>query len=193
LKGALRGFALLLIFPWLLWYWLSVRVLPSRRDQVFQGISQLLALFPGVLGSFLRVAFYSRVFLRCGSDVHIGFGTIFATPEVSMADRVYIGPFCNIGHVDFGSDVLVGSNVTLLSGKLQHHFHRTDVPMSRQGGEYQRIRVDDDCWLGNGSIVMTSVSAHSIVAAGAVVSKAESEWMILAGNPARVIRSRLES
>ena len=191
-KGLIRGLAFILVAPLLLWYAVATRLVPGRRDQVHQGISQLLSLVPGVTGSFIRVAFFSRVFLSCGRGLHIGFGTIFATPDVRVGDRVYLGAFCNIGHVDFGDDVLVGSNVTILSGKHQHRFGRTDIPMNQQGGEYERIAVGEDSWLGNGSIVMSSVEAHSIVAAGAVASKTQPKGSILAGNPAGVIKNRFE-
>lgn len=189
LAGAVAGIA---VIPVLLGYRLLSAVNATGRDEALQAASQLLALAPGKTGSYLRVAFYKRVFSRMGADCYVGFGTIFATPEVALGDRVYIGPFCNVGHVDVGNDVLLGSNVTVLSGKHQHHSDRLDLPMNRQGGSYERIAIGDDCWLGNGAIVMASIESHSIVAAGAVVTKLVDEGSIVAGNPARLLRSRFE-
>lgn len=94
--------------------------------------------------------------------------------------------------MDFGEDVLVGSNVTILSGKRQHGFERTDLPINLQPGEYQRVRIGDDCWLGNGSIIMAPIASHSIVAAGAVVAGPNSDGTVIAGNPATVVRNRFE-
>lgn len=190
-KSALRGFATVLVLPCLVWFRVCSALFKGRRDQVLQGVSQFLALIPGVLGSYLRVAFYRRVFLGVGADVFIGFGTIFATPEVRIGNRVYIGPFCNIGHVDFGEDVLLGSNVTILSGNLQHGFDRLDIPINQQPGTYERVDVGADCWLGNGAIVMAAIGDRAIVAAGAVVTKPVSMGDIVGGNPARHIKSRL--
>lgn len=192
IKVLVRVVALLVVSPVLAWYWLSSGLRPSGRDEVLQAASQLLALLPGKTGSYLRVAFYSRVFNDVGSDCYVGFGTIFATPEITLGDRVYIGPFCNIGHVDIGNDVLLGSNVTILSGKHQHHTDRLDVPMNRQGGTYARVGIGDDCWLGNASIVMAGIEEHSVVAAGAVVTKPVARGSVVAGSPARVLRNRLE-
>lgn len=51
-------------------------------------------------------------------------------------------------------------------------------------------RIGRDAWLGNGSIVMADVGNHAVVGAGAVVVKPVAAWSIVAGNPAREIRSR---
>ena len=193
IKRVARYTALFLVSPVLIWFVGLAAILPDRRDQVLRGVSQLLSLLPGLLGSYLRVAFYSVAFPACGGAAHIGFGTIFATSDVSIGDRVYIGPFCNIGHADLGDDVLLGSNVTILSGNMQHRFDRTDVPINQQGGEYSRVSIGSDCWLGNGSIVMADIGPGSVVAAGAVVTKAVLAGDIVAGNPARVVKNRLSA
>lgn len=191
IQSVLRAWALLIVSPLLAWYWMVSGVFPRNRDETLQGVSQLLSLLPGKTGSYVRVAFYSQVLTSVGSCCYIGFGTIFATPEITLGDHVYIGPFCNIGHVDIGTDVLIGSNVTILSGRHQHHADRVDIPMNRQGGTYERLQIGRDCWLGNGCVLLASVEEQSVVAAGAIVTKAVSRGSVVAGNPARLLRNRL--
>ena len=180
----------LLVSPLALAYHASARLFPHRDDGFFQGYSQLMSLWPGLTGSYLRRAFYRLTLTRCAPDCYIGFGTIFATAKVEIGRGVYIGPFCSIGHVSIGDDVLLGSNVTLLSGKRQHHIDRLDVPIRKQGGAYERRTVGRDVWIGQGAIVMDDVADQAVVAAGAVVVKPVPPRAIVGGNPARVIAER---
>jgi acetyltransferase-like isoleucine patch superfamily enzyme len=189
-KRLVGAVAFVIVLPLLALYWLSVRILPARREALFQGYSQLLSLWPGTVGNYLRRAFYRVVLMRCSSRCTISFGTIFATPEIEIGDDVYIGAFCNIGHASIGQDTLIGSNVTILSGKHQHHYELPDVAIRLQGGTYDRVHVGDDVWIGNGAIVLTDINAHAIVAAGAVVTKTVDTGAIVGGNPAKVIGQR---
>lgn len=185
-----EGLAFVLVLPLIGWFRVRRALFPGSRDRGMRGMSQSLALLPGVIGSYLRCAFYRGTMLSVGRPCFIGFGTIFATADVRLGDRVYIGAFCNLGHVDIDDDVMLGSNVTILSGKHQHGFARTDVPMNRQEGRFDRVRIGSDCWLGNGSIVLADVSPGTIVAAGATVTKTLPRLSILGGNPATVIAER---
>lgn len=169
---------------------LEVYLAPRRKDTSYQGFTQLLSLIPGLPGVFLRRAFARLTLLACGRDCHIGFGTVFASPDVAIQERVYIGVSCNIGHADIGDDVLIGSHVTILSGTRQHHFDRMDIPINQQGGQYQPVSIGEDVWIGNGAIVATDVGPHAIVGAGAVVTRPVAAATIVAGNPASPVGHR---
>jgi len=176
--------------PMAAWYHGWAALAPSRADVTMQGISQLAGLVPGVLGGFLRRAVYRLTLRRCGAGVSVGFGTIIATADVEIGDGVYIGPFCNIGHATIGDDTLLGSNVSLLGGTKQHGISRLDVPIRHQPGEYRRITVGRDVWIGNGAIVADDVGEQSVIGAGAVVTKPIPSRSVAVGNPARVIAER---
>jgi virginiamycin A acetyltransferase len=189
-KQVLDAVALILVSPALAAYWLSRRVAPQRGNAAFQGYSQLVSLVPGTFGVFIRRAFYRACIDSPPRNCSIGFGTLFATPAIGIGEGTYIGEYCNIGDVMLGRDVLVGSNVTLLSGRRQHDATLLDVPIRHQGGTYALITIGDDVWLGNGAIVMADVGAHAIVAAGAVVVKPVAPYHVVAGNPASTIGTR---
>src|SRR5262245_7202592 len=120
LKPLLVLLADVMVWPPLLAYFVIRTLLRDRRDEVFQGFGQLLSLFPGFSGNLLRRRFYRRTLTRCGRDCVIGFGTLFATPEVELGQNVYIGARCMIAHATIGDDVLIGSNVDIIAGKHQH-------------------------------------------------------------------------
>ena len=192
IKAAADAVALVVVSPIALLYWLALRVAPSRADGAIQGFSQLLALVPGVVGVFLRRAFYRVALDRCPRACSIGFGTLIITPRVSIGDGTYIGENCNISHSDIGRDVLIGSNVSIVSGRNIHGTERLDVPMRHQPGTWSPVTVGEDVWIGNGAIVLADIGAHAVVAAGAVVVRPVEAYTIVGGNPAKVLGSRLE-
>ena len=180
----------IMVAPWLLVYHGLAAVVPSRRLATFQGMSQWWSLWPGAIGQGLRRAFYRFTLTASSDDSCIEFGTIFATPNVTIPAGVYIGAFCNVGDVVFGPDVLIGSGVTLLSGRNQHYFDRLDVPIRVQGGRNDVIRIGTDVWIGNGAIVMADVGDQAVVAAGAVVVQPVPARAIVGGNPAKALGTR---
>ena len=161
-----------------------------KTDQPFQGASQTLSLCPGLVGTYLRRAFYRLTLSRCGPDVCIEFGTVLSQPTIELGRRVYIGCNCSIGECVIEDDTLVGSNVDIMSGTHQHYFDRLEVPIRDQGGHLEKIVIGADCWIGNSSVVMAHVGASSIVAAGAVVVRDVEPRHIVAGNPAKPIGTR---
>ena len=177
-----------LVLPlWLLTRLVAV-LLPT--DQPFQMASHFLSLWPGVPGNYLRRAFYRLTLPRCGSDVCIEFGTILHQPTVELGHRVYIGTHCSIGESVIEDDVLLGSNVDVISGGQQHRFDDLETPIREQGGRYRKIVIGPDSWVGNSSVVMANVGAQCVVAAGSVVVRDLEPRSIVAGNPAAVVRKR---
>ena len=161
-----------------------------KSDQPFQGCSQLLSLIPGVPGNYLRQQFYCLSLAQCYDDCCIEFGTRLNQRGIELGHRVYIGTNCCIGLCRIEDDVMLGSNVDVVSGKNQHHFERLDIPMREQGGELEKIVIGEDSWLGNSSVVMCNIGTKSIVAAGAVVIKDVPPYSIVGGNPAKILKNR---
>src|SRR3954469_20475325 len=121
--------------------WVLSRLLTrwTGRDGFFSACSELLSLVPGAAGVYLRRGFYRMALDSCPPDCHIGFGTTVAHPEVRIGRGVYIGSRCTVGKAVIGDDVVIGSNVDILSGRRQHHFEALDRPILDQGGTFQQI------------------------------------------------------
>jgi len=194
MKRSLKLFAgavsALLVLPAVVIYRLAALLL--GRERAFPGWSQAFSLLPGITGVYLRRAFYRWVLPRVGKDVLIGFGTVLSHPTAEFGERVYVGVGCMIGDVTLEDDVLLGSHVSIINGNRQHGIERLDVPIREQPGEYPRVTIGRDSWIGDRSIVMADVGAQCVIGAGSVVTKPLPPRAIAVGNPARVLRYRDE-
>jgi virginiamycin A acetyltransferase len=186
-KRLVRALGYLLVLP----LYVQTKALEQWLGEgAFRMASQALSRHPGILGVYRRTAFYRLTLPRCGPDACIEFGTILHQNTVEIGRRVYIGTNGSIGASVIEDDVLIGSNVDIISGRRQHAFHDLDRPIREQGGRYETIVVGPDCWIGNSSVIMANVGRQSIVAAGSVVTRDVPPRAIVAGNPATVIRQR---
>lgn len=191
IKRSVKPLFLLLVLP-LFVLFLAISTL-TGSDKCFSSFSQLLSLIPGKTGTYLRAAFYRLACPDTSDDISIGFLTILSHRDTSISRGVFIGPQCNIGMCRIGENTLIGSGVHVLSGSRQHSFEDTSTPIQEQGGQFEKITIGADCWLGNSAIVMANLADHSIVAAGSVLTKASNRpGTILAGNPASPKRDRFQ-
>ena len=188
IKTAIQFVFVLLVLPlYILFFLLSVI---STKDKAFSSFSQYLSLIPGTFGSYLRIAFYRMSMTHCDADIVIGFSSLFSQYDTEISSGVYIGPQCNIGKCEIQGNCLLGSGVHILSGKGQHNFEDLNTPLKDQGGEFKKIVIGEDSWLGNGSIIMANIGTKCIVAAGAVVVNDVPDYAIVGGNPAKIIKMR---
>lgn len=187
-KQTARIIALAIMLPVYLLFLIFSRI--SSKDLAFAGYSQLLSLLPGLTGSYLRVAFYRLAMKKCQGELFIGFGTLFSQQETELSDGVYIGPQCNIGRCRIEANCLLGSGVHIMSGKEQHHFGEINTPIREQGGTFKSVTIGEGSWVGNGALIMANIGKKCIVGAGSVVINDIPDYSIIAGNPAKIIKSR---
>lgn len=180
--------ALILVLPAALFYWIGV--IAVGRDRVFPGWSQSFSLVPGIIGSYLRRAFYRIILPRCGEGAWISFGTVFSHSTVSIGRHVYVGVYCCIGDVTLEDDVLVGSHVSIANGGAQHGIDRLDIPIREQPGTWPKITIGRDSWIGDRAVVLADIGRHCVIGAGSVVTGAIPDYAIAVGVPARVVRYR---
>jgi acetyltransferase-like isoleucine patch superfamily enzyme len=188
LKTAGNGAAMLLMALPAACSGIEARV-ASRREDVFVFWGQLVALVPGILGRFLRRAYYRMTLEQCALDCDIGFLAWFSHRSARVGRNVYIGPQAIVGTASLGDGAMIGSRASILSGAHQHvHNDQGELqPFSLERAE--RVEVGSHAWIGEGALIMASVGAHSIVAAGAVVSVPVPDRVVVAGNPCRFVRS----
>jgi acetyltransferase-like isoleucine patch superfamily enzyme len=180
--------ALLLVLPAFLLYRLGALVLGPTR--AFPGWSQAFSLLPGLLGVYLRRAFYSLVLPRCEEGACLSFAVIFSHPTAEVGRNVYVGPFCCLGDITLEQDVLLGSHVSVMNGSGQHGIERLDVPIREQPGVWPRVTIGRDSWVGDRAIILADVGQHCVIGAGSVVTKPIPDYAIAVGAPAKVLRFR---
>ena len=114
--------------------------------------------------------------------------------NLSVGDRFYANTGCVVldsAPVTVGDRVLLGPAVQLLAAT-----HPLEPELRAQGLEYaEPIGVGDDVWLGGGAVVLPGVTIgdRAVVGAGSVVTRDVPADAVVAGNPARVIRSLEEA
>lgn len=152
----------------------------------FEFFAQGFALVPGLVGDYLRAAFYTLTLTACSLDCRIQFGSFFAHPQARVGRHVYIGSYCVLGVVDIGDRAHIASAVQLLSGAQQHARDSSGM-MDLKHVTFSRITIGADCWLGAGAIVMAPVGDRSTIGAGSVVVRPIPADSIAVGAPARVV------
>lgn len=186
IKQIIFNIAAIAIFPITLLY--LICKLFFNADPLLSSFSQFLSLIPGKFGVYLRAGFYRFTLSTCSPDAAISFLVLFSQRDTEIGSGVYIGPQCNIGKCKIGQDTLLGSGVHIMSGKGQHNFDDLSTPIKDQGGTFEKITIGSGSWLGNGSLIMANIGDHCVVAAGAVVVDDVEDYVVVAGNPAKVIK-----
>jgi len=125
----------------------------------------------------------SRSTIESFSTVNNGVG------DVIIGDNTLIG-MSNviIGPITIGNNVIFAQNI--VASGLNHEYRDVNRPIHQQEILIAPIVVEDDCWIAANSVITSGVTIgkHSVVAAGAVVTKDIPPYSIAAGNPAKVIK-----
>ena len=156
-------------------------------------VAKLISLIPFRTGNFVRYYFYKWTLAKCGQGITINFGSIISNPDSRLGSNIWIGT-CNIlGTVDIGDWVITAQGCHIPSGKNQHDFSRTDIPIMKQEGMPKMIKLKGDTWVGAGAIILSDIGQGCVIGAGSVVTKDIPDFCVAAGNPALVLRSRMNA
>ncbi len=134
-----------------------------------------------------------QIFAQCADDVNIEKGVFFGGGDgIRIGHHSGIGINARIqGPLTIGDDVMMGPDVLVYT--RNHNTDRTDIPMIRQGdSDPMPVVIEDDVWIGARVIILPGVTIGrgAIVAAGAVVTKDVESYSVVAGVPAKAIKSR---
>lgn len=141
--------------------------------------------------------------LKIGDNGLIDCSLVFEkeNSSISIGENVFIGGSvlsCSES-ITIGSNVLISWGVTI----FDHNSHSIDYLKRRSDlnklliGEkswddvkIKPVVIEDDVWIGVNSIILkgVTISKGSIVAAGSVVTKDVPPFVIVAGNPAKIIK-----
>ena len=113
-------------------------------------------------------------------------------PVLRIGDRCVIGRGSHIvAHhsIEIGDDVYTGPYVYITD--QNHSYADPDQPIGRQWPVNAPVSIGAGTWLGTGAVILpgASVGRNVVVAAGAVVRGQFGDRCVLAGVPARVVRT----
>ncbi|MDJ0462362.1 acyltransferase [Streptomyces sp. H27-C3] len=111
--------------------------------------------------------------LTLGNGVVLGRGShVIADTRISIGDDVYFGP-----------------NTYVTS--TNHSYDDPGMPVGKQWPRMDPVEIGPGCWIGTGAVILPGarLGRNVVVAAGAVVRGEVPDHAVVAGAPARVVRS----
>jgi acetyltransferase-like isoleucine patch superfamily enzyme len=125
----------------------------------------------------------------------IGHGTRIRAHEgdVSIGAKTVLGQECTISafqHVSIGRECIIADRVMMID--FDHGAVEVERPIRLQGIYKRDVSVGHNVWIGYGACVLRGVAVgdNAIVGTSAVVTADVPDNAVVAGIPARVIRTR---
>jgi acetyltransferase-like isoleucine patch superfamily enzyme len=133
--------------------------------------------------------------LRLGRWSWIGHGTKLRVHEgeVSIGAKSVLGQECTISafqSVSIGRECIVADRVMLID--FDHGVVEVERPIRLQGIYKRDVAVGHNCWIGYGACILRGVTVgdNCIVGTNTVVTKDVEPNAVVAGAPARMLRTR---
>ncbi|WP_051563833.1 acyltransferase [Enterovibrio calviensis] len=157
----------------------------------YKDIAISLSLIRGKLGYSVRQKFYEKTLLACGIDLKVHFGAYIVYPETTIGNRCSIEEYSVLSLASVGNDVIIASNVVLLSGSNHHEIDKLDVKFHDSLLVLPGIKLGDNIWIGVNSVIMGDVPSGCVIAAGSVINKnLLVSDAVYGGVPVKLIRKR---
>ena len=147
------------------------------------------------LAKGLRYQCAKHLFAECGEKLNLEQGAYIGNGRnFRVGDLVGIGKnfCCHNRIVTMHNHILMGEDVLFQGGG--HAFDNPDIRIDEGGNLPDTpLEIMNDVWIGARAIILPGckrIGAHSIIGAGAVVTKDVPDYAIVGGNPAKIIRMR---
>ena len=135
--------------------------------------------------------------VRLSGKPNISFGRPIdgRLPEFVVGDGTFVGHACGF---NAGRSIRIGKNCLFATGVLVYDLdgHPLDAARRRAGEpsppeEILPVVIGDDVWVGSGAVILKGVTIgdRAVVAARSVVTKDVPADSVVAGNPARVVKT----
>lgn len=166
---------------------------------LYYGLARYLPVsyrpYGGKIGKRLRYVCCKHIFSQCGVDVNVERGV-----EFGAGNQIKIGDYSGLGidswimgSVTIGRNVIMGPEVMIISAK--HNYSDPFMAIRLQGTAPERsVIIEDDVWIGARVIILPGrrIGRGAILGAGSVVTKDVPPYAIVGGNPAVVLKYRLD-
>ncbi len=187
IKILLFSLGFIIASPLILFSWIEAMILGKESERLYTSCTEILCIFPTLLGNYARKAFYWATCSSVHWGTHFKMGSWLAHRDNHIEKGVVIGAFTFIGYADIGEDVLFGARVSIISGKYQHGKPGERSNASEVTEENTTITIGANSWIGQDVVIMANVGSNCTVGAGSVVMKDVPDNMTVLGNPARKV------
>ena len=134
--------------------------------------------------------------ISIGQGVYVGHQAIlkgYHNRQMTIEDGAWIGQQCffhSAGGLSIGKNVGVGPGVKIITSF--HAEEGRDKPILHSRIEFRAVVLEDDCDIGVGAVILPGVriGKGAQVGAGAVVTADVAAYDVVAGVPAKRLRSR---
>ncbi len=133
------------------------------------------SFYSNLLGLYQR----SIIVARYGGEIEIGEGCGISGSTIYAMQKIHIG-----------NNVLIGGNCKIIDNDFHPLSSEKRINQKEEDIKKRAIFIGDDCFIGANSIILkgTTLGRNCIVGAGSVVSGTFPDNVILAGNPAKIIK-----
>lgn len=116
---------------------------------------------------------------RHGGQIKIGANTGISGSTIYAMDRI-----------DIGRDVLIGGNCKIIDNDFHPLRAEQRNPQKVEDIKKRPIVIGDGCFIGANSIILkgTTLGKNCVVGAGSVVCGSFPDNVIIAGNPAKIVK-----
>lgn len=157
-------------------------------------VENLVRVLLELLPHPLRYWIFKAMLAKLGSDSMIDYQTYFRYPwKIRIGHGVWINRGCEFygsmlagnAHITIGDHCALAPCVRVLSAT--HDYHQLDLPDLAAS-----VTIGKHVWVGAGATILPGVNIGdgAVVAAGSVVTRDVAPFTIVAGNPARFLKTR---
>ena len=128
-----------------------------------------------------NVMLFDSVYLNAGKRIKIG-----SNSHVDVFTCIY-----GHGGVEIGEKCAIAAGVRIYSQSNQYDFDQ-DLPVIEQPIKFAPVKIGNDVWIGANAVILPGVTIgdHSVIGAGAVVTRSIPPKSVAVGVPASVIKQR---
>ena len=154
------------------------------------------------IGRDVQIQALGNLGIRLGNNVSLGdmSKVVVSTSlnnigsHITIGNNVGIGEYAYLGGaggLDIGDDCIVGQYFSC--HPENHNFSNEQMLIRKQGVTRKGISIGKDCWIGSKVTILDGVEIgnHCVIAAGSVVTKSFGKHSIIAGVPAKKIKSSI--